>query len=134
MSKSTITRLFVAASLALVVGIVLFIATGVAAIAGGVVTLGGPTVVRIDGAALGGVLPWLVLAALMSGAGSVAAVVSWIGALANTIRLDDKTWFAALLVLGLCSFGWVAMVAYVVAGPDDPVRAPAGGVSKMPAH
>jgi hypothetical protein len=44
---------------------------------------------------------------------------AWIGALFNTFRLDGKTWFVALLVLCLFSFGWVAMVAYVVAGPDS---------------
>jgi len=44
--------------------------------------------------------------------------VSWIGALLNTIQLEDKTWFVLLLVLGLFSFGFVAMIAYVIAGPD----------------
>jgi uncharacterized membrane protein len=45
-------------------------------------------------------------------------VVSWIGALLNTWQLEDKLWFAALLALGLLGFGVVAMIAYVVAGPD----------------
>jgi hypothetical protein len=63
---------------------------------------------------------WLVIvAALVAGGGTIAAVASWIGALLNTVRLDDKTWFIALLVLGLFSFGWIAMVAYVLAGPDS---------------
>ena len=48
---------------------------------------------------------------------TIAAVVSWIGALLNTWQLDDRLWFAALLALGLLSFGVVAMIAYVVAGP-----------------
>jgi hypothetical protein len=44
--------------------------------------------------------------------------VAWIGALINTAQLPDKAWFVLLLVLGLLSFGFIAMVAYVIAGPD----------------
>jgi H+/Cl- antiporter ClcA len=50
--------------------------------------------------------------------GCVGGLVSWIGALLNTAQLADKTWFIVLLVLGLLSFGFVAMIAYVIAGPD----------------
>ena len=118
MSKTTITRLFIAANVAMVVGVVLAFATVIAALAAGVVAIGGPDVVTIDGDAFVGALGWLLLAGLIAAAGAVAAVVSWIGALFNTSQLEDKTWFVALLALGLFSFGWVAMVAYVVAGPD----------------
>ena len=127
MSKSTITRLFIGATVAFVVGLVVLIATGIAAIAGGVIRFGGPTVISIDSARFAGTLGWLAIAALLTGGGSVVAIASWIGALANTVRLDDKTWFAALLVLGLLSFGWIAMVAYVVAGPDGMNRHDPGG-------
>ena len=34
----------------------------------------------------------------------------------------DKTWFVLLLVLGILSFGLVAMIAYVIAGPDGTRR------------
>jgi uncharacterized membrane protein YiaA len=51
-------------------------------------------------------------------AGAAAGVASWIGALLNTAQLEDKTWFVSLLVLGLFSAGVLAMVAYVLAGPD----------------
>jgi hypothetical protein len=50
--------------------------------------------------------------------GLAGGLVSWIGALLNTAQLDDQTWFIILLVLGLFSFGIVAMIAYVIAGPD----------------
>jgi hypothetical protein len=122
MSKATITRIFIGAVLALVVGLIVATVTVVAAILDGVVTIGGPNVVTVDGGGFAGSLPWLVIAMLFSAGGSVAAVASWIAALFNTVRLDDKTWFAALLVLGLFSFGWVAMIAYVVAGPDGTTR------------
>ena len=118
MSKANVTRLFVGAIMAVVVGIVIAIATVVVALADGVVAFGGPDVVTVDGDALPGSLTWLAIAALFIVGGEVAALASWAGALLNTVRLDDKTWFIVLLVLGLFSLGWVAMVAYLIAGPD----------------
>ena len=118
MSKTTVTRLFVGANFAIVAGIVLALSTIVAALVGGVVTIGGPTVFTVDGAAFAGAVGWLLLAAVILAAGTLVGIASWIGALFNTAELEDKTWFGALLILGLLSFGWVAMVAYVVAGPD----------------
>jgi hypothetical protein len=50
--------------------------------------------------------------------GALAQFVAWIGAVLNTSRLDDKTWFIVLLVLGLLSFGFIAMIVYLIAGPD----------------
>jgi uncharacterized membrane protein len=54
--------------------------------------------------------------------GLIAGLVAWIGALLNTANLEDKTWFVLLLVLGVFSFGLVAMIAYVIAGPDGSAR------------
>ena len=118
MSKATVTFLFFGAIAALAVGAVVALATVVAAIAGGVVTLGGSNGVSVDGQVFAGSLPWLLIAGLVFAAGTLAALASWIGALLNTWQLADKTWFVVLLVFGLFSFGWVAMVAYVIAGPD----------------
>lgn len=61
--------------------------------------------------------------------GAIGGLISWIGALLNTARIDDKTWFILLLVLGLLSFGFIAMVAYVIAGPDGR-RVPAAPVDR----
>ena len=118
MSKSTITRLFVGAALAMVVGIVGAVVVVLAAIAGGSITIGGPDVINIDGGAFAGTIVWLFLAGLAVAGGTLAGIASWIGALLNTVQLDDKTWFVVLLLLGLFSFGWLAMIAYVLAGPD----------------
>ncbi|HEX3264350.1 MAG TPA: hypothetical protein VHR16_01670 [Candidatus Limnocylindrales bacterium] len=118
MSKATVTTLFIAAALATVVGIVVAIVAILGALAGGAVVLGGPNVVTVNGAAFAGTLAWLIVAGLAMAAGTVAAVASWVGALLNTVQLEDKTWFILLLVLGIVSLGWVAMVAYLVAGPD----------------
>jgi hypothetical protein len=127
MSKRTVTSLFVVANLAVVVGFIVAVATVVSAVAGGVVAIGGPDVVTVDEASLPGTLAWLGVAALVIVGGGVAAVVSWIGALFNTFRLNNKTWFVAILALGLISFGWVAMVAYLIAGPDGTVQAVTDG-------
>ena len=53
-------------------------------------------------------------------AAAVGQLVAWVGAVLNTAQLEDKTWFLVLLVSGLLSVGFVAMIAYLVAGPDDP--------------
>jgi hypothetical protein len=122
MSKARVTRLFVGAVLAVVVGLVVALAAVIAALAAGAVTIGGPTVITVNGTAIAGNLGWLVIGAVAIAAGALAAIASWIGALLNTVKLADKTWFVALLVLGLFSLGWVAMAAYVLAGPDSTRR------------
>lgn len=118
MSKASVTRLFIGAAVAVVAGLIVALAAVVAAIAGGVVTIGGPAVITVYGGPFAGTLIWLVIASLLISAGALAALASWIGALLNTVQLEDKSWFAALLVLGIFSLGWIAMIAYVVAGPD----------------
>jgi hypothetical protein len=50
--------------------------------------------------------------------GLIAGLVAWIGALLNTWQLESRTWFAVLLLTGIFNFGFLAMVAYVIAGPD----------------
>ncbi|HEU5316557.1 MAG TPA: hypothetical protein VFX49_10635 [Chloroflexota bacterium] len=129
MSKATITQLFGVAVAAVVVGTVVGTAAVLVGLANGAVGLGGPRGVSLDGGAIAGTVAWLAAASLVVAAGGVAAIASWVGALRNTSRLEDKTWFAALLVLGLVSLGWVAVIAYVVAGPDgtELEAAPTGG-------
>jgi hypothetical protein len=110
MSKPTITRLFVGATVAVAAGLVLVLAALWTAVASDLVV----TVALV------------VVGSLALLAGAAAGVVSWIGALLNTAQLEDKTWFVSLLVLGLCSGGVLAMVAYVLAGPDGTSRGPVG--------
>ena len=119
MSKSVITWLFAAAVVAVAAGFIIGLIAVVAALTGGAVSLGGPDAVRINGPLFAGMLLWLTIASLAMAGGSVLALVAWLGALLNTARLDDKTWFVLLLVLGLFSFGWIATIAYVLAGPDS---------------
>jgi hypothetical protein len=123
MSKALVTKLFLGAVLAVVIGIIVVLGAFVAALAGGAVSIGGPSVVTVNGAALAGTVIWFIVGGVLIAAGELAAIGAWIGALLNTSQLDDKTWFLALLVLGVFSLGWIAMLAYVFAGPDSS-RAP----------
>ena len=119
MSKPLVTKLFLGAVVAVVIGVIVVLGAFGAALAGGAISIGGPSVVSVNGAALAGTLLWFIVGGVLVGAGELAAIAAWIGALLNTSQLDDKAWFLALLVLGAFSFGWVAMVAYVFAGPDS---------------
>ena len=119
MSKKNVTRLFVGAIVAVGAGLVLGFAALWAALASDAIDVGGSDVIDVNG----GSGAWTALALLVVGSlvilgGTVAAVVSWIAALLNTWQLEDKMWFWSLLALGLLGFGVVAMIAYVVAGPD----------------
>jgi len=125
MDKATVTRIFLGGAAAVVAGIVLAVVALWTALASGALVMDGPDVVGIE--ATPGALGTVVLATLAGLAvvgGFVAGLVSWIGALLNTARLQDKTWFIVLLVLGLFSFGLVAMMAYVIAGPDGVAPVP----------
>jgi H+/Cl- antiporter ClcA len=119
MSKKNVTRLFVGAIVAVVAGVVLAIAALWAALASDAIDLGGSDYIDVNG----GSGAWTALGLVIVGSlailgGTIAAVVSWIAALLNTWQLEDKMWFASLLALGLLGFGVIAMIAYVVAGPD----------------
>lgn len=119
MSKKNVTRLFVGAIVAVGAGLVLGFAALGTALATDAIDFGGSYVIDVNG----GSGAWTALGLVIVGslvilAGTVAAVVSWLAALLNTWQLDDKLWFASLLALGLLGFGVVAMIAYVVAGPD----------------
>lgn len=55
--------------------------------------------------------------------GAIVQFAAWIGALVNTRRMPDQTWFIILLVGGLIGLvsgivGIGVMIAYLVAGPD----------------
>jgi hypothetical protein len=123
MSKSAITRLFVGSVVAVFAAILLAVLSAVAAFAGGAFQLDGPDVVGFNGSAFTWTMIGLmIIAAFAMIGGAIGGLVAWIGSLLNTARLDDKAWFVLLLVLGLLSFGFIAMVAYVIAGPDGNVQ------------
>jgi len=118
-SKVTVTRVFLGSVAAVVAGAVLAFAAVWIAYASGAFVMSGPDVIGVQSTPMAWTIVWLgVVAALAMIAGFIGGLVSWIGALLNTAQLEDKTWFIVLLVLGLFSFGLVAMIAYVIAGPD----------------
>ena len=63
--------------------------------------------------------------------GAVAGFVAWIGAVLNTWQLESNAWFVGLVLLGIFNFGFVAMIAYVIAGPNGKVVA-AGRATPVP--
>jgi hypothetical protein len=131
MSKVTVTRVFLGSVIAVMAGAILAFAAVWIAYANGAFVMRGPDVIGIQATPLAWTIVGLgVVAALAMIAGFVGGLVSWIGALLNTAQLEDKTWFILLLVLGLFSFGLVAMIAYVIGGPDGTKHAAA----RRPSH
>ena len=129
MSKETVTRVFLGSVVAAIAGAILAFAAVWVAYANGVFVMNGPDVVGIQSTPFAWAIVGLaVLACLAMMAGFIGGLVSWIGALLNTAQLEDKAWFIVLLVLGLFSFGLVAMIAYLIVGPDGTKQPAARGV------
>lgn len=122
MTKSTITKIWVAGLIVGLTGLVIAaVGTGLLLGLGGHFVWRGPDIVGFNpnftpvfwtsvGLISGGGLVLL--------GGMVAQFAAWIGALLNTWQLEDKLWFVLLLVLGIVRFEFVIMLIYVFAGPD----------------
>ncbi len=119
MSKATVTRLFIASAIAFTAGAMVAVTAIWVAIANGVFVMSGPDIVGVQGSALAGAMLGLGIVSGLTAMGAlIGGLVAWIGALLNTSQLESKTWFIVLLLLGTFNFGVIAMLAYVVAGPD----------------
>ena len=119
MSKSMIVRIFWSSLIALFVALMLMVMAGVLLYASGSLVMDGPDVVGLEADPFA----WSMVAMAAFGAlvflgGAVAQLVAWIGAVLNTVQLEDKAWFAVLLITGLLGIGLVAMIAYAIGGPD----------------
>jgi hypothetical protein len=128
MTKSTITRTWLAGLVALAFGLVVAgISIGLMLGYGGTFTQTGTEngyqfVPNFDS------FFWTTVGVTIAGfsvvlLGGLVQLVAWIGALINTYRLQDKVWFVVLLAGGILSLafgliGFASMVAYLVAGPD----------------
>ena len=122
MTKSTITRIFIGSLVAIVGGLVLLAVGLFLAYVNGAFEMRGPDVVGLVPSALTWPMAGLAIVGILAlVGGSIGQLVAWIGAVVNTSRLEDKTWCIVLLVLGLLSFGFIAMLVYLVAGPDGTV-------------
>jgi len=129
MTKSNVTRLFMGSLIAIVAGVFVVALGFMIALATGTFVLEGPDVTGFQlssSAPAAFSLAFVGMLAIVGG--GIVQFVAWIGAVVNTSRIEDKTWFIVLLLLGLLSFGFVAMLVYVLAGPDGtatPQQAPA---------
>jgi hypothetical protein len=128
MTKSSITRTWIAGLATLAVGLI------VAAVSTGLMLGYGGTFTASSSGNGYNFVPsfdsffWTTVIVMISGfvvtaIGGLVQLAAWIGALANTYRLLDKMWFVILLLSGLFSFaiplvGFAAMAAYVIGGPD----------------
>jgi hypothetical protein len=129
MFKATVTRLFLGSLIAFGAGAVI----AIFAMANDVFVMDGNDIAAIQGGALGwGLVGLAILGGLAAAGGVIAGFVAWIGAVLNTWQLENKGWFVALLLLGIFNFGFLAMIAYVIAGPDGKAAA-AARVAPVPA-
>jgi hypothetical protein len=119
MAKQTINRLFVGGLGLMLLGIALVLITVAAFLCTATWTVSGTQVTNFE---LNPDVTWTIGFAAVGGVlfsiGALLQFISWIGALMNTSRLEDKVWFVVLLVTGVLTFGFIAMLAYVLIGPD----------------
>jgi hypothetical protein len=119
MSKPTVTRLFVGSLMAVAAGAIMGFAAVLLALANNVVVMSGSDIVGVRASALAwSILGVGIVAAVAIVSGLISGLVAWIGALLNALQLENRTWFAVLLLTGIFNFGFIAMVAYLIAGPD----------------
>jgi hypothetical protein len=119
MFKATVTRLFIGSLIALGAGATVLILAIALAIANNVFVMDGNDIAAIQGGALATALLALAfLGALTAAGGVLAGFIAWIGAVLNTWQLESKAWFVALVLTGIFNFGFIAMLIYVIAGPD----------------
>ena len=119
MTKSTVAKIFIGSLMTIVAGVFVVAIGFLIALSTGTLVMEGPDVTGFElSSAAPAAFSVALLGMLCIVAGAIGQFIAWIGALVNTSRLDDKTWFVILLVLGLLSFGFIPMLVYVLAGPD----------------
>jgi len=123
MTKSMVTKIFIGSLIAIVAGVFVVALGFLIAVSTGTLVMEGPDVTGFELSSTAPAAIGLAMIGLLGiVAGAIGQFIAWIGAVVNTSRLDDKTWFLVLLVLGLLSFGFIAMLVYVLAGPDGTAR------------
>ncbi len=118
------TRLFIGSLIAFGAGAIVATLAIAGAIANNVFVMDGRDIVSVQGGVLAYVLLALAtLGGLAAAGGVIAGFVAWIGAVVNTWQLESKAWFVALVLTGIFNFGFVAMVLYLLVGPDGKASA-----------
>jgi len=133
MSKTRIVRIFWSSLFALFVAMMLMIVGGVLLFLSGSLVMDGSDVVGLEADPFAWSMVGLAgFGALVFAAGAVAQLVAWIGAVLNTVQLEDKAWFAVLMITGLLGIGLVSMIAYAIAGPDGLQRSAPAAATAAP--
>ncbi len=119
MTKSMVNKIFIGSLITFVAGVFVVAIGFLIALSTGTLVMEGPDVTGFELSSTAPAAFSLALFGILGiVAGAIGQFIAWIGALVNTSRLPDKTWFVVLLVLGLLSFGFIPMLVYVLGGPD----------------
>jgi hypothetical protein len=133
MRKQAIIKVFLGSLLGGVGGVVSLVLAGIVLYRSDTFILDGPDVVGVESSWLSWtMLAVATIAALVIAGAVIAQLVAWIAAVLNTGGLPDKTWMIILLVTGILGFGFLGMVAYMVAGPDDEQHRPEQPADQQP--
>jgi hypothetical protein len=133
MTKRTITIMWLIGIGVMIVGglLALFTSLALASHIGIATNNFQPGVTYYPDATFWALVSFIILGGIAVLGGIVIQFVAWIGAVVNTNRLVDKTWFNIMLWVGLAAVvlslltagvgslvGWGLMIAYLVGGPD----------------
>jgi hypothetical protein len=132
MTKRTITIWWLAGTGVLIVGglLALFSSLALASHIGSLTNNFQPDVTYVPDSYFWTLVSFILLGGIAALGGIVVQFVAWIGAVLNTNRFVDKTWFYILLVCGIVGivlgplFGlgallwWGLMITYLVGGSD----------------
>lgn len=124
MTRTAVARLFLVSVSAIGVGIELLFVAGI---------LGSLSPSSANGSIMPtplayGMVTFAAIGTGLMAGGVLGQLVAWIAAVINTIKLEDKTWLVALVILGLLSIGFAALVAYLIGAPDE------GGLANPPSQ
>lgn len=102
----------------------------------GALTSPRPTITAVPDSTFWALVSFIILGGIAFLGSLVVQIAAWVGAVINTNRLVDKTWYNILLWCGLAAIvlnafgglgiliGWVLMLVYVVGGPDGMAGTP----------
>jgi hypothetical protein len=120
MSRRAIRRRFLAGLVGLLLGLALGACSLALGNAAGMYVLEQGAIVGVRLTSLGYVAVAVAAgAALTLVGGLLAVVIAWSAAMANARAAMSRRWFVGLVVLGVPTFGVLAVLAYVTAGPDQ---------------
>ena len=138
MTKRTITIMWLTGIGVMIVGglLVLFTGLAIASHIGAATNNFQPSYTYVPDSTFWGLVSLILLGVIAVVGGFITQFVAWIGAVINTNRLADKTWFNIMLWVGIASvvltvvtgigslLGWGLMIVYLIGGPDGTAMGP----------